>query len=1611
MKKVYLLLIFCCISISGFSATWYSQGATAVTNLANWNSLPGGGGSNPATFATAGDIWVVQSNMGIVGAAAWTVGGTVQINTGSRIQKTAAAGNNVITIGGDLSIAGTGFITTAAGATGNITINLAGNLSLTGTSTILNPGTGNNTINFNGGTTFATPQTITWTSTGASLKTSLTIAAGSFVQLLSNVACPQNATTGITVNGALICGTFVMSSGSTDAFTVNAGASLYTANTAGINGSVTLMSATTFSGAANYIYNSTTAAQVTGTLLPAAMASGGSVTIDNTFGAVTLSQTTTFASGATLNLQTGGFTNTAANLSMAAGSNVNVDNGVLAVTPTTYSGVNLTYNNLGTNTLAITTGNEWPAAFTGNTTVNKTGATITLNSNKANTGPIMLSAGTLDASASNYNISLSGTWTNNSAANAFNARGATVIANGAAAQTLTGTFSTAFNNLTINNSAGVSLGITENVNGTLTLTSGILTIGANNLVLGTASPAVAGALSPANMIVATGTGQVQKLMNANGSYLYPVGDAVGPNYTPISLNFSAGTYAAGAYAGVNVTKAKHPNNANVTNYLNRYWSITTSGITAPTYAVTAATYAAADVIGTEANISTGEYTGALPWIKFGPTNVGTHTLTSTGVSNITSAFTGINTIGPTVTSSVGTAVCAGSPTTLSVVTSTGDPALTYSWAPAAGLSATTGTPVTATPTITTTYTVTVTDGNGFTSTTTTTITVNPIPGPISGTPANVCVGSSVTLSDIAPAGGTWSSSSANATVGASTGVVTGAAAGTATISYIAAGCAATTVATVNTPPASITGAVSSVCTGNTISLTDVTAGGVWTSSAPVTGSVSTTGVVSGLTPGTTTISYTTTGCAPATYIVTVNGYPNPISGPSMVCISSQINLTDITPGGSWGSSASATASVGSATGVVTGNAVGTATISYNVFGCAVNYVITVNPLPNPITGPGSVCIGATVTLSDATGGGTWSSSTPAVGSVGSATGVVMGIASGATYITYTITSTGCYVSSVETVNPNPVAISGATSVCIGYTTTLTDASGVGSWSSANTAIGSVGSGTGIVTGVATGSTTITFTITPSGCYTTQPMTVNPVPAAISGTSLVCQGDSVTLSDGTAGGTWTSGEFWIASVGSSGVVTGIIGGATATISYTIGNGCFATFIDTVVMPPSRIMGDTFICVGFSGFLSDSVAGGLWHSAASGSLVVLPSGYMTAVAGGIVTVSYTIPGCATVTQNVTVNVIPAPITGTSGLCDSIHANLYDTTSGGVWSSANTVTARIDSATGVVTGVSLGTTVISYTLPTGCYVIYPVTVSPLAPPIAGSDTICANGFTWLTDIVGGGTWVSSNPAVAAIDSVNGLMTGIVPGITYIVYTLPTGCSASLLVNAIPPVPPILSANHVCTGSTITLTDAEPGGTWSTSNIYDASIGTSGILTGHFPDTAKVTITYTISAFKGCYVTKAIQVDSLPVPTITRNISTHSVFTSNLYTSYQWYNDRQGLILGATTFSLVLPHYNDSVYVTVTDTNGCTGSSHWFFYDFTGITNVNAASIKVFPNPASSMLYIESPVDVHAVISTIDGKMIMQQANAKELDITSFTSGIYLLSLYDANGQLIKIEKMIKE
>jgi uncharacterized protein YjdB len=208
----------------------------------------------------------------------------------------------------------------------------------------------------------------------------------------------------------------------------------------------------------------------------------------------------------------------------------------------------------------------------------------------------------------------------------------------------------------------------------------------------------------------------------------------------------------------------------------------------------------------------------------------------------------------------------------------------------------------------------------------------------------------------------------------------------------------------------------------------------------------------------------------------------------------------------------------------------------------------------PITGTTTVCMGSTTTLSNATPGGTWTSSTLAYAMIGATSGIVTGISPGTATITYNAGSAGI-VTTIITVNPTPTSIMGSTTACEGASITLATTSTGGAWTSSNVAVATVGASSGVVLGISGGTATISYSYT-TGCKTTRQITINPLPSSgiIAGASIVCVGTTITLTNTVTDGTWSSSDIAKATVDpSTGVVAGISLG-TVTISYTSTNSC-------------------------------------------------------------------------------------------------------------------------------------------------------------------------------------------------------------------------------------------------------------------------------------------------------------------------------------------------------------------------------------------------------------------------------------------------------------------------
>jgi hypothetical protein len=138
---------------------------------------------------------------------------------------------------------------------------------------------------------------------------------------------------------------------------------------------------------------------------------------------------------------------------------------------------------------------------------------------------------------------------------------------------------------------------------------------------------------------------------------------------------------------------------------------------------------------------------------------------------------------------------------------------------------------------------------------------------------------------------------------------------------------------------------------------------------------------------------------------------------------------------------------------------------------------------------------------------------------------------------------------------------------------------------------------------------------------------------------------------------------------------------------------------------------------------------------------------------------------------------------------------------------------------------------------------------------------------------------------------------------------------------------------------------------------------------------------------------------------VATHNTIGNYLYTgsfsSYQWF--RNGVAVSGATSSILMSPTNGDYMVVVTDITGCTDTSNTVTIGTTGITNPATQTIvSVYPNPATSVLHIDAPVTVHAVVLAADGRVALK-ANGNDVNVSDLAKGVYLIQIYNEQNVLL--------
>ncbi|MFN5222641.1 MAG: PKD domain-containing protein, partial [Bacteroidota bacterium] len=711
--------------------------------------------------------------------------------------------------------------------------------------------------------------------------------------------------------------------------------------------------------------------------------------------------------------------------------------------------------------------------------------------------------------------------------------------------------------------------------------------------------------------------------------------------------------------------------------------------------------------------------------------------------------------------------------------------------------------------------------------------------------------------------------------------------------------------------------------------------------------------------GTYTVTVTLAGgCSgSSSQAVTINPNPSPtIAGTFAACQGASASL-NATPGlttYSW--------SNGATTSGINPNVAGTYTVTVtNTNGCTgtTSQLVTINPNPAPaIAGTFTVCQGTSATL-NVTAGLTsyqWSNGATSATINPNATG------------TYTVTvtnSNGCTgtTSQAVLVNNNPTpAITGTFAVCSGNSASLNAPAGMTNYVWSN----------GATTSAINPSTAGTFTVTvtdANGCVgsTSQSVTINsnPVPT-ISGTFVACQGNAAALNT-TAG---LSTYSWSNGASTASINPSVSG--TYTVTVTNASGCTGTTSQLVTINPNpapAIVGTFTVCQGASATLNATA--GLtsyqWSNGAT-SATINPN------ATGTYTVTVTNSnGCTgTTSQAVLVNNNPTPaITGTFAVCSGSSATLNAPAgmTNYVWSNGATTSA--------INPITAGTFSVTVTDANGCVgstsQLVTINSNPV-PTISGTFVACQGNTTTLNASPGLASYTWSNGATTS--SINPTVAG-----TYTVtVTSASGCSGAtsqlVTINA-NPTPAIAGTFAVCQGASASL-NATPGLTsyqWS-----------NGATSASINPNATGTYTVTVTNSNGCTGTtsQAVIVNNNPTPVITGTFAVCSGSSATLnapagMTNYVWSN-------GATT-SAINPSAAGTFTVTVTDVNGCVGSTS------------QLVTINSNPVPTISGTFVACQGNT-TTLNAPAGFTYSWNNGASSGTINPGAAGLYTVTVTDANG-----------
>jgi hypothetical protein len=550
-----------------------------------------------------------------------------------------------------------------------------------------------------------------------------------------------------------------------------------------------------------------------------------------------------------------------------------------------------------------------------------------------------------------------------------------------------------------------------------------------------------------------------------------------------------------------------------------------------------------------------------------------------------------------------------------------------------------------------------------------------------------------------------------------------------------------------------------------------------------------------------------------------------------------------------------------------------------------------------------------------------------------------------------------------------------------------------------------GGTTQTITGLASGSYTVTVTAT-GGCTATATAVVN-TSSGISATATAVH-TTCGLSNGSVTANPSGGSgytyLWMPGNHTTQTVNNLSSG-TYNVTVTSSNGCTATASATIA-GSTGINATTMVVHESCNDCNDGTAtvtptGGsdytyLWSNGQTTQTII-------DLAPGTYTVTVTAIGGCTAIASAVVNTFGCPTitlatSVTNALCYGENGSATVTPSGGaspysyLWNT-NDTTATISAPAGnysVIVTDSLGcanSTALTITQPS----ILTATTSAMAE-------ICHEACDGEASVIYFGGVEPYSLLWNNGDTLNDLI-GLCPGEYSVTLTDTNGCSTldSITVMAGLLLMPELEDLFLCYGEEGLLT---VGGDIFETYLWNTGETTNSIL-------VSADDTYSVSVTKdGCSATAEAEVDinselMLEISRLSDTLTAIINGGTKPYL-YLWSN-------GDTTDQIVPTEYGEYT-VTIIDSIGC---SIIDTIEFTvSTTNISKLSVKIYPNPVNSIIYLDLPTAVtEGDISLYDlhGKRVLRAPiTSSEIDVNGFISGTYLLRIL--TNDAVFMTKVIK-